>query len=196
MITHDDHVIIHLPKGHHYVRLSAHDEQLVVSSDDGLITFALSGRSLAEQLRSLADHLEGSDDWGDDWDPAPVSAMSGPPRRRQYPPRSTWDDLTPQAVIEYFEQSPVLRVHAADVRAVLEPLVDPAERVDDQLVQDVAVCARYRDELVAGGELVYGAQSRIADLLGITNGGGHRRRILAVARVLVGGEDEGEAVAA
>lgn len=49
------------------------------------------------------------------------------------------------------------------------------------LTADLAAVADIADELLDDdGAPVYGAQSRVADALGVTNGGAHRKRILAV----------------
>jgi hypothetical protein len=94
--------------------------------------------------------------------------------------------LTPAQVIAYFEQSPILSSIAADVRAVLEPLVTEAEGPVDQLSLDLAACRPHTDLILNyDGSLRWGAQSRIAEILGIKNAGqNNRERILAVANAI------------
>ena len=94
--------------------------------------------------------------------------------------------VTPAWVIAYFEQSPVLSVYAADVRASLKHLVeaDPGEPVD-QLASDVAAC-RFQAQKILNydGTVQYGAQTRIAEILGVANAGSYRQRITAVIEAL------------
>jgi hypothetical protein len=159
-------LLLRLPKVEILVEVTVERGQLRVSDASGRITFALDARDLPGKLRELAAQLESAEP---DPDPARPFAWN---RQAQ-----TWGWLTPKMVVEYFENSPVLSVHAADVRAVLAAQIDSG----DQLDADVQACLPHLPELVQEGKLVYGAQSRIARILGLTNGGGHRGRILAVA---------------
>lgn len=171
---------LHLPKGEASVSVVVDAGRLLVHNADYSIDFGLSApvsaQSLGAQLRAWAAQL-------DDWTHKRASAAVSRPRSHWA--IENWDWLTPQMVIDYFEQSEVLSVHAAEVRAVLTPMLDGNEQAEAQLAKDVAACAPYVDELLEGGELVYGGQSRIARILGLTNGGSHRQRILAVADELV-----------
>jgi hypothetical protein len=54
-----------------------------------------------------------------------------------------------------------------------------------RLDQDLAEVMPIAAELVQDEELVWGAQSRIAQRLGVTNAGSHRKRIKAVAQALL-----------
>jgi hypothetical protein len=94
--------------------------------------------------------------------------------------------LTPSQVIAYFEQSPVLASMAADVRASLGPLeADGVISGNDTLAADVAQCRPHLDQLFKDdGKTTWGAQSRVAELLNITNAGSNRPRILAVLNAL------------
>ena len=172
-------LVLNLPKTNAAVSVEVHAGRLLVHNADYSIDFAMSGaddgRSLSAQLRAWAALI-------DEQTPAPVSAPVS--ERRSRWALDNWQWLTPQMVIDYFEQSEVLKVHAAVVRAVLGPMVDADAQADAQLARDVAACEPYRAELIEAGELVYGGQSQIARILGITNGGSHRQRILAVAEEL------------
>lgn len=94
--------------------------------------------------------------------------------------------LTPAQVIAYFEQSPVLASIAADVRAALGPLqADEVISAADSLTADLRTCQPHRAQLFkADGKPTWGAQSRVAELLNITNAGANRPRILAVIAAL------------
>jgi len=167
-------LLLHLPQGERAVNAVAQAGRLLVrgNADYPAIEFSLSGEGLSAQLRAWAAQLDEQ-----------VSAAVSRPRSLRAV--DDWQWLTTQMVIDYFEQSEVLSVHAADVRSVLTPMVDADEQAEAQLAKDLAACAPYRAELIEGGELVYGGQSRIARILGVTNGGSHRQRILAVADELV-----------
>lgn len=117
--------------------------------------------------------------------PAVASAGLVPATTDRLNPRAAgWEWLTPQMVIDWFKTRPALRAHAADVEQVLAPLVlDQDSDAADPLDQDLAAVAHL--ELVQDGQLVYGAQARIAEALGIPNAGSHRKRVLAVAELLL-----------
>lgn len=109
-----------------------------------------------------------------------------------HPERGAGTDWpTPEMVINKFRNSPNLRPMLADVEAVLRPMI-AAERdragVDGggQLAADVLAVLKVHDvgALIIDGKPVRGAQSRIAEVLAITTGGAHRKRILAVLRAL------------
>ena len=82
-------------------------------------------------------------------------------------------DLTPQQVIAYFQQSPVLRSMAADVEAVLSGLETDLELVQQKIEPSTL--------FTEDGSIIRGAQSRIAEALGIPNAGQtNRKRIKAI----------------
>lgn len=89
------------------------------------------------------------------------------------------DDIEPETMIEIFYATPSLSFVAPDFEAFilsylnLNPDVVRVERALD--VDDL---------FDSYGVAVRGAQSRIAEVLGISNAGSHRKRILAVLRQL------------
>ena len=88
--------------------------------------------------------------------------------------------ITPEQVIDFFYNSPNLVGIAPDVEAVLS-------RAGGASSGDVRAVKASLDVNVlfnASGEAVRGAQSRIAEVLGIVNAGAHRKRVLSVLRVL------------
>lgn len=91
---------------------------------------------------------------------------------------ANWDWLTPQMVIDKFRASPNLRPMLDDVIAVLGDTGASANVAIDaeQVKSRVNVDNLFRPD----GSLKRGAQSKIADALGIKNAGGHRRRIFRV----------------
>ena len=85
------------------------------------------------------------------------------------------DDISPETMIEIFYTTPSLSFVARDFEAFI------VEHFN--LNPDVLTVRRRLD--VAGlfgpdGKPVRGAQSRVAEALGVTNAGGHRKRIRAV----------------
>jgi len=149
-----------------------------VHIDAGELIFRIAGDAaeLAQKLHQIAELLT----------PRSVAEV----QTRARPAANNWDWLTPQAVIEYFEQSPDLAAIAPDVRAVLGRLAlpgeTPANEQPTQLEQDLAA-VRSIDDLALfdkAGQPVHGAQTRIGEALGIPNAGGYRERILAVLEKL------------
>jgi len=131
-------------------------------------------KNLAQQLRSLADRLD-----------PPQSKQIEQPKAEQITPA---DDTpmhlkkgqfptTPAEVISYFYNSPVLAGIAPDVEASLKPYVDAYMPSDVDLVMKRINPSDLFDE---DGKPVWGAQSQIANALGISNAGSHRGRILSV----------------
>lgn len=105
---------------------------------------------------------------------------------RLRPGASNWDWLTPQAVIEYFRQSPVLAHMANDVLAALADEI-AAEGLEEpsQLARDLAALRPHASDLVdEDGEAVYGAQSEAGRILGVPNAGNYRQRILTALEAL------------
>lgn len=185
---------LHLPKldAAVNVEVCTRTGRLLVHNADYSIDFAMSGadddRSLSAQLRAwaaLIDEQVSNHRFPPGLPPAGGRVVG----ERSRGLMDDWQWLTPQMVIDYFEQSEVLKAHAADVRTVLAPMIDGDAQADAQLARDVAACEPYRTELIEAGELVYGGQSQIARILGITNGGSHRQRILAVAAALRPGSE-------
>lgn len=102
---------------------------------------------------------------------------------RLNPRTSTWDWLTPAAVIEYFRQSSELKTLYDDVRDILGE--DPVTfSTEEQLDLDLETARPHLDRIIQDGQLVYGHQTRIAEALGIPNQGSYRRRIQNVVRAL------------
>lgn len=127
------------------------------------VLFNTDPQEFAQTLRRMADRF----------DPPSVQRLK--------PTEETWDWCTPAQVISYFEQSPVLQSLTADVRNVLQPLVEQAaadgrDRAESDLDRLRPLTAELLDE---AGQVRYGAQSRIAEILELpATGGSYRRRIL------------------
>ena len=132
---------------------------------------------LAVELRRLADKLTTRS-------AAEVGIIHQDAQQELWQRRLDPRTLTPAQVIAYFQQSPTLAAMADDIRAALGPLV--VESVEGEIVNpDVEKCRPHREQLVdPDGSPCWGAQSRIAEILSIQNGGGHRSRILSVLRAL------------
>lgn len=89
--------------------------------------------------------------------------------------------MTPHEVIQYFYQSPVLASMAEDVDKVLSQLVAPVAPMSDlEIVQSQLDI----NDLFYNGSPIRGAQSRIADALGVPNAGSYRSRIVKVLSTL------------
>lgn len=95
-------------------------------------------------------------------------------------------DITPEEVIAYFEASPVLQVHAADVRAVLEPMIQAGPA--GSLAADVARLRPHAAVLLDdAGQPVYGYTRKAAGILfddESANGGKNLKRIKAAVEKL------------
>lgn len=129
---------------------------LTVKTDDGEIAFQLVAlpNVLAGELRRLAQKIEAG--------------------RRTV---AEWQNPTPAEVVGYFEASPVLAVHADDVRAALSDLPD-----FDQAGTDAAKLQPHAGELLDGDGPAYGYTRRAARILfgdAGANGGANLKRIKA-----------------
>lgn len=112
--------------------------------------------------------------------------VAPPGRTRLAPDAPRWDWLTPEMVIAYFEQSPVLRAVANDVRAALgkawsTSVEAMAPRVPSPLELDLETIRPHLDKITAGGKI---NKSEIARVLGLPTGGSGWGRVQAVAGVL------------
>jgi len=127
-----------------------------------------------------------------------------PPGHQRLAPHSqTLDWITPQMVIQYFEQSPILQEIAPDVRAVLSGLITGGESQTGpapQLTADLETIQSFfsfSDLFNPDGSPIRGIQSRIAEALGISNAGtSYRKRIMAVLEALTEKPEEKEELAA
>lgn len=139
---------------------------------------------LSWALRAAADKLDGRE-------PEPmVTEFSQAPGEAVTTLVSAGDDqvssivtnVTPADVVSYFQQSPALASLAGDVAKTLAGQI-----AGDQVNQDMAaVMASYNlEDLVHAEGAMRGAQSRIAEVLGIPNAGSYRPRIQAVIAQLV-----------
>lgn len=94
--------------------------------------------------------------------------------------------ITPEEVIMYFENSPVLKVHAEDVRAVLEPMIRAGR--GSPLVADVEKLRPFMAELLdQAGRPRYGHTRKAAAILfddEAANGGANLKRIKAAVEKL------------
>lgn len=95
-------------------------------------------------------------------------------------------NLTPQQVIDYFRNSPVLNVMLDDVMDVLAPLIEIQQPTSSQLQQDLATIQPHLSEILdEAGQVRYRGQSVIARLLGGSNAGYFRQtRVLPVVQAL------------
>ena len=149
-----------------------------------------SAAPLATELRRLADKIDGEvRHWQLEAGQAkPITAPA-----LQVPHRDSWEWLTPEYVIEYFERSPQLSAMVTDVRAVLEPLClgsiasngDTTENGEAGSA-DLQKLLPIREELLdEQGNIRYGAKSRIARELGVrTSGHDYYTRVLPAVEVL------------
>jgi hypothetical protein len=116
----------------------------------------------------------------------PPGPLGRTPGARMNPGATDWDWLTPEMVIAYVEQSPMLHPVAADVRAALGktwPAAGKAisPRVPSQLELDLSTIRPYLDKITAGGKI---NKSEIARGLGLPTGGSGWSRVQAVAGAL------------
>lgn len=148
--------------------------------DGSSIFFQIGGNreELARQLRHIANSLE------------PQTVAETRPRLQPTNTQS-WAWLTPNVVIQYFEQSPVLSPYADNVRAALnqiEPLQAelPPPSGGPGGTSDADLLRPHRAELLdEAGQPIYGAQTRVAELLKFPGtGGSYRRRILEALEAL------------
>lgn len=93
---------------------------------------------------------------------------------------------TPQQVIDYFRNSPVLNGMLDDVMDVLAPLIEIQQPTSSQLQQDLATIQPHLSEILdEAGQVRYRGQSVIARLLGGSNAGYFRQtRVLPVVQAL------------
>lgn len=85
-------------------------------------------------------------------------------------------DVTPLETIDKFHNSQTLQPHASDVESALQALISDVDRIKKAMDP-----ARLFDE---DGQPVRGAQARIAKILGVTNAGAYRQRILDTLEAL------------
>lgn len=103
------------------------------------------------------------------------------PAPRVAPAAPNWDWLTPEMVIKYVEQSPVLHIYAEDVRAALKPLVGMTQTasVESQLELDLEAVRPHLARITLNGKV---NKSEIARLLGIRpSGPGNWARLTEIA---------------
>jgi hypothetical protein len=150
-----------------------------IHSDDHRINIALAGNAAAVviALRDAADELEKK---------LFLRQHREQTRRRQaIQSARAWDWLTPEMVVRYFEQSPILAPVAADVRDVLSKVfITPAETAPapSQLELDLETVQSRLDKILANGRA---NKSEIARALNITPGGSTNwPRVTAVAQAL------------
>lgn len=103
-------------------------------------------------------------------------------RQNKYVIDNTVTTITPQEVIDYFRNSPVLSYLADDVAAALLPGLGSLEaQTDLELVVSKLNLTELFDE---HGKPAWGMQTKIADALGVRNAGANRAKILKVAAQL------------
>lgn len=136
-----------------------HAAYLTVSTDVGKIVLYGRDNELAKKLREAAHYFD----------------------RRIEIQETNLSNITPEAVIKYFYDTPTLVSIAPDVEAVLSPMGAGTEGRDVRAVRAGLDVSALFD---SNGRAVRGAQSRIAEVLGISTGGAHRKRILSVLRAL------------
>lgn len=155
---------------------------LSIHSDDHAVDVALAGNAAAVvmALRSAADEMEKK---------LFLRQHQEKTRRAQLQSIHDWDWLTPEMVIQYFEQSSVLRNVAGEVREVLSKiLVAPpqAALAASQLDADLAIVQPYIEQVVSNGKV---NKSEIARLLKIKpSGPSNWTRITAIAEAIAPAE--------
>lgn len=90
--------------------------------------------------------------------------------------------LSPADVAEYFRQSDDLHQHAADVEQLYADEITSDQASRD--VEKVLIHCNPADLVDDDGRPLWGAQTTIATVLGVTNAGSHRPRIQAVIATL------------
>jgi len=167
-------------------------------STDGRIDFQITcdnDKYLADQLESWAAKIRGRTVAAAEPGIIRADSAADPPNiwQRKIDVRT----VTPQFVIDYFRQSPVLNPLADDVEKALSGVIEhqaaieaaaPEAEPPTQLQQDLAVCEPEGDAILSARY----PQAEIARLLGVPNAGSYRQRILEVLDVL-GGEMEAAA---
>lgn len=158
-----------------------HNGYLTVQTvQESSIFFQIGGNreELARQLRHIANSLE------------PKTVAKTRPRLQPTNAQG-WAWLTPDVVIQYFEQSPMLSPYADDVRAALNQIEPPAEQLPPPSggpggTTDADLLRPHVAELLnEAGQPIYGAQTKVADLLELPGtGGSYRRRILEALEAL------------
>ena len=129
--------------------------------------------ALIIELRLLADQLEAQ------------TCRETKQLLQQRQARATLDysSITPQMVIEYFEQSPILRAYAADVKTVLKYAAEETSITSTQLQNDVALLKPRMAELIrADGSINKSAAARV---LGVSAGGAGWERVSVAAEALI-----------
>lgn len=164
--------------------MHGHNTIVWLKTDDGLKGIEIHGdaRVLRRLFLNLANQLNTT---------TPAGQRKFEQRQRLNPDATDWDWLTPAMVVAYFEQSDVLRPHAADVRDALRYLVTPAQEQAAQaeaqantLGDDLELIRQHYaiEELIdEDGTPAWGAQTRIAEALGISNAGASNRRRIKAA---------------
>lgn len=154
------------------------------------IPFLAAAATLINELREILRVIEGAHNGNDQ------GHVNGEEARarlaRQNPTKPNWDWLTPEMVIKYVEQSPVLHIYADDVRTALKPLMastghfvgtqtahNPITR--SQLELDLETVRPHLDRIKRGGKV---NKSEIARVLLIPTGGSSWGRVKAVADVI------------
>lgn len=158
---------------------------------------------LAQARAIVAGHnpLSEVDDWQAESQGSRVAGLQSrrvaglqPGSPRLNPGATDWAWLTPEMVIAYVEQSPVLQGVAGDVRAALGkawPAGEvPAPRVPSQLELDLETIRPHLARITAGGKI---NKSAIARVLGLSAGGASAwRRVTAIAEYLSSSSSEEE----
>lgn len=145
-----------------YLSISHHDSGLHVALAGNAAAMVLALRQAADDLEKrlfLSEHKR---------------------RVRRSELASNWDWLTPERVLEYFEQSPVLRAHLEDVKAALKhsTYTQPVSQLD----QDMATIRPHLATIMLTGKP---NKSEIARAIGITAGGSSNwARVSALAKEL------------
>lgn len=120
---------------------------------------------------------------------SPQPAVPAPIGPRLNPNATSWEWLTPEMVISYFEQSPVVSGMVDDVRAALKsqigltaPATEPGEPVKSQLETDLEAIAPHLEQIMRNGKA---NKSEIARRLNIAaSGHSNWSRLIAIAAAL------------
>lgn len=147
---------------------------VIVASGQRPIALLGDKNELRAALYDLADQIDTS---------APVTAklpVPDNPRHILNYRHIPLDDISPAEMIEIFRATPSLAFIADEFAKMIESLFGGTS-LDVQRVENIIDA---RNLFNANGRPVRGAQSRIADALGIKNAGSYRTRIQAVLREL------------
>lgn len=151
--------------------------------ETGVITVYGNRKTMVSKLKDALEAFDYGSPPEPAPEPAPMVAATAPPDDNPLHIRNfsrvPLDDIPPEQMIDIFYNTPSLAPVAAEFEAIVCRLKN--------INPDVIAVSRALDvaTLFAGGQIIRGAQSRIAEALGISNAGqSNRQRIVSVLQSL------------